>query len=378
LQPTANQPGTYTLTVVNEGNGCQNTAQINVLENTTPPTAIANTDEEFDCITESVALDGNGSSVGSQFVYQWTGNNPINNSGSLSPTVFSAGIYTLLVTNTENGCTESADILVTENENVPTAAELVVDDPDCFGNQGSLTIFSVTGGQEPYLYSIDGGQNFGFSNIFPNLQPGQYNLLIQDAIGCEYGELVTIQPVVELFVDIQSEVTLQLGEDFQIYAATNIPIPEIDTIIWSPADGLSCSNCLNPTVENIIQASEYTVTIIDENGCMATDQIQLKIDKTREVFIPNVFSPNADGTNDLFMIFANNDKVSQINTFRIFDRWGEIVFEANDFQPNDPDYGWAGIFKGEDLNPAVFVYFAEIEFIDGVTQIYKGDVALMK
>ena len=80
----------------------------------------------------------------------------------------------------------------------------------------------------------------------------------------------------------------------------------------------------------------------------------------------------------MFMIFANNDKVKKINTFQVYDRWGEQVYLAENFDPNDPDYGWDGKLNEERLNPAVFVYWAEIEFIDGVTIIYKGDVTLMQ
>ncbi|MEM7103047.1 MAG: gliding motility-associated C-terminal domain-containing protein, partial [Bacteroidota bacterium] len=73
-----------------------------------------------------------------------------------------------------------------------------------------------------------------------------------------------------------------------------------------------------------------------------------------------------------------NQGVSQVRMFRIFDRWGEMVFEAQNFQPNNPVFGWNGMLKGKPLNPAVFVYFAEVEFVDGVSIMYKGDVTLVK
>ena len=79
LQPTINQPGIYELTVFNNENGCENTAEIEVLENTAPPIAMADTEEEFDCITESITLSGEGSSIGSEFIYQWSGNGTIDN-----------------------------------------------------------------------------------------------------------------------------------------------------------------------------------------------------------------------------------------------------------------------------------------------------------
>ncbi len=378
LQPTANQPGNYTLTVLNNDNGCQSSAQIEVFEDTTLPTAVANTDEEFDCITESIALNGEGSSTGQQFVYQWTGNTSIDNPTTLSPTIYETGIYTLQVTNTENGCTQTADVLAEENNNIPSAAEILVTDPPCYGQTGSISIISVTGGQEPYLYSIDGGQNYSLTPTFATLQPGDYTLLIQDAIGCEYEEAVFIETPTLVNVSLDQEVNLSLGEDFQLSANSSIPLFQIDTIIWTPADNLSCTNCLDPQVENILNNITYSVTIIDENGCEASDQILLRVDKTKEVFIPNAFSPNDDGTNDKFRIFANNDKVKQVNTFQIFDRWGEQIYLAENFNPNDPIFGWDGRLNDEKLNPAVFVYFAEIEFIDGVIILYKGEVTLMQ
>ncbi|MFT6321907.1 MAG: gliding motility-associated-like protein, partial [Granulosicoccus sp.] len=99
----------------------------------------------------------------------------------------------------------------------------------------------------------------------------------------------------------------------------------------------------------------------------------------RAIYIPNVFTPNGDGENDIFMIYAGDlSQIKQVNTFMIYDRWGETIFRAADFEPMDPQNGWDGTFKGETLNPQVFVYWAEIEFIDGLKVMYKGDVTLRK
>lgn len=379
LQPTVNLPGIYTLTVLNEDNGCESSANITVNEDITPPNAVAATDEEFDCVTESINLSGEGSSIGPDISYLWSGNGTIDNNTGLAPTIYEPGTYTILVTDNGNGCTNTADVIVDVNGNVPNAAAFEVVDAPCFGEPGSITIADVTGGSPPYLYSVDGGQSFSSSNIFSSLQPGEYEVIIQDAIGCEHEELVTIQPAVELTVNVQTEVVIELGENYQIDALINVDTSEIDQIIWSPTEGLSCTDCLNPKVDTLLHEIQYTVTIINHNGCQSTDQIMLRVDKTREVFIPNAFSPhNNDGQNDRFMIFANNDKIRQVNTFQVYDRWGEQIFLAENFLPNDPTYGWDGKLDDEPLNPAVFVYWAEIEFIDGVKIIYKGDVTLMQ
>ena len=376
LQPTVNEPGVYTLVVFNEDNSCQSSAEITVEQDITPPVAVANVVGQFDCITESLTLDGTGSSIGPNYVYEWMGIGPIDNATTLAPTVYEPGNYQITVSNLNNGCTQTDEVIVLEDENVPTA-DIQLTEPICFGDQGSIDISSVEGGDAPYLYSIDGGETFFSFNLFSNLNPGTYDILIQDAKGCEYEDEVIIQSVPEVFVNAGPDAFLNLGETHQIDAVTTIPLAEIDTIIWSPEIGLDCLNCLEPNV-NVTQEVIYTITVVDSNGCIARDEITIYFDKTREVFIPNAFSPNNDGINDIIMIYAKADKIVQVNTFRIFDRWGEPVFEANDFQPNDPDFGWDGLLKGEELNPAVFVYFAEIEFVDGVTIQYKGDVTLTK
>ncbi len=379
LQPMINLPGVYTLVVLDGDNGCETSTNITVIENIDLPNAVATTDEGFNCVTESVTLSGNGSSVGPEFSYIWTGGNVIDDNTSLAPTIYEPGTYTLLVNNNENGCSQSADVFVDEEGNIPTAALIDVTDAPCFGYPGNLIVAEVTGGQTPYLYSVDGGQNFSSSNIFNSLEPGDYTVIIQDAIGCEHEEEVYIAPAPELTVNLGPEITIELGRDYQINGFANIPMSEIDTIIWSPTAGLSCLDCLNPFVDTLLNEIEYRVTIINQNGCEATDRIMLRVDKIREVFIPNAFSPhNNDGQNDKFMIFANNDKIKQINSFQVYDRWGELVFQDFNFQPNNPAHGWDGALKDEPMNPAVFVYWAEIEFIDGAVILYKGNVTLLK
>jgi gliding motility-associated-like protein len=115
------------------------------------------------------------------------------------------------------------------------------------------------------------------------------------------------------------------------------------------------------------------------DGCKAEDRILVRVDNEPNIYIPNAFSPgDENGDNDIVYIFAKDTQVRQIKSFSIFDRWGEMVFQDYNFQPNDPAHGWNGRLRGELLNPAVFVYVAEIELIDGRLLLYKGDVTLVK
>lgn len=377
LFPTVDQPGTYSMTILNTSNDCENTSSVTVMEDRIAPIADAGLPTEMDCNDDFVNLNGSQSSTGSIFSYQWTTSNGLiqNGENSLAPEVNTAGDYILLVSNTLNGCTAIDATEVFEDPDVPNAAAIEIFAPQCFGDEASLGIASVSGGEAPYVYSIDGGQNFYGTNIFRELQPGSFNVVIQDSEGCMYEEAVFIPGVSELLVDVEPLVEIDLGDTYQIDAIVNVPFAQLDSVLWSPNETLTCGDCLDP-IAFPLQTTNYQITVIDQNGCEAMTDILLRVDKDRKVFIPNAFSPNADGANDHFMIYAKEGLVTNISRFKIYDRWGGQVFGIEDGMPNDPGFGWDGTFKGSTVNPSVFIYFAEIEFIDGAKVIYKGDITV--
>ncbi len=378
LFPFVDQPGLYTITIQNTFNHCENTAVIEVEEDIMAPIAEAGFPEELDCNNFLATLDGSQSSSGTFYNYFWTtfDGNIVSGASSLNPIVDATGSYFLSVLNNQNGCTSSDEVLVTENLNVPNGVEVEIFPPECFGDFGSVNVLAVFGGEGPFLYSIDGGENFYSNNFFSGLPSGEYNLIIQDAEGCQYEEYLSIPQVYELIVTVDLEAEIELGESSQLNAHINIPLNQIDTIIWSPDAFLSCVNCLNPTA-NPFENTIYTITVFDQNGCEASAEILLRVDVVRKIYIPNAFSPNADGNNDVFLIYSDEESVVKINRLQIFDRWGGKVFETFDISPNDPDFGWDGTMKDKMMNPSVFVYLAEIEFVDGVKILYSGDLTLM-
>jgi len=113
-------------------------------------------------------------------------------------------------------------------------------------------------------------------------------------------------------------------------------------------------------------------------GCSDSDVIWVYVSKERKVFIPNVFSPDENGLNDYATIFADDASVRSIPSFRIFNRWGELVFERENLIPNVETEGWNGYFNNKKMQNGVYIYIAEIEFIDGETEIFKGDITLME
>ena len=112
-------------------------------------------------------------------------------------------------------------------------------------------------------------------------------------------------------------------------------------------------------------------------GCESTDEIVVRVDEGNEIFIPNVFSPNNDDINDRFTVFGS-PRVVSIRSLKVFNRWGEIVFENENFAPGDLSAGWDGRLNGKPLNPGVFVYVSEVELFGQTIKILKGDVTLLR
>jgi len=168
---------------------------------------------------------------------------------------------------------------------------------------------------------------------------------------------------------------LELGDSIILNANVSLPWSQIDSIVWASGDHLSCTHCTNPTLyglfDEIISATVYA------SGCVDQDQLSLHVDVVADVYIPNVFSPNDDYINDYVTVYAD-PRVKQVVYLEIFDRWGNQVFVATNFQPNDPLLGWDGTFKNKPMNPAVFAYIAKVELINGVQIPFKGDITLLR
>ena len=127
-----------------------------------------------------------------------------------------------------------------------------------------------------------------------------------------------------------------------------------------------------------LSSQSYRLTIMDEEGCFATDDIVIQVDGTVEVYVPNVFSPNGDGTNDVLRPFAG-PQVQKFLQFRVFDRWGELLYDLNtDPLRGGEDFGWDGRLNGKMMNPQVFIWELEVELVDGAILRELGDAVLMR
>jgi gliding motility-associated-like protein len=125
--------------------------------------------------------------------------------------------------------------------------------------------------------------------------------------------------------------------------------------------------------------TEYKVTIISPEGCRAEARTIIRVDRQIDIYPPNIIWPeDPEGVNNAFTLYTRKGSVNRIVSLQIYDRWGEQMFVNRNFLPDDPSIGWDGTFKGEPMNPGVFVWWAEVELVDGKTILLKGDVTVVR
>ncbi len=376
LAPSIDQTGVYVLNVTNNLNGCSTTVEVEVNENIESPTANAGAPFLLNCDEALDYLDGTNSLGNGPLNFLWTTTNGelVSGINSATPAISSPGSYQLIVTNSVNGCTDADEVTVSMEGPSGTPN---VNQPPCFGDNGSVSFTTVSGGQIPYSFSIDGGNSFSNQATYPDLEPGVYQLIVQDANGCTLQATAAIVEPAPFEITVEPQISLTLGDSFEINVQVNVPANEIELVEWFPGTYLSCTDCLNPVITPT-NSFNYVVTVTTENGCEDSAPLLVLVDKSTRVYVPNAFSPNSDGINDIFMIYSDPKYPVKIKSFFVFDRWGESVYEYFDFPPNDPAYGWNGLFRGQLMNSAVFVWFAEVEFLDGSVKVLKGDVTLVR
>jgi len=179
-------------------------------------------------------------------------------------------------------------------------------------------------------------------------------------------------PVAKSF-SLGGDQEIRLGES--VYLEPDIPEESINIIEWF-VDGnkLECDNCTGVNL-NPIEDVKVLAVLIDRDGCEQEDEINISVNAIREVYQANVFTPNNDGVNDRF--YLQTATIATVQEIRIFNRWGNLVFEKYDFPTNDQSQGWNGNLDERTMRSNVFVYTADIVFPDGAVQKITGEILMI-
>jgi gliding motility-associated-like protein len=174
-------------------------------------------------------------------------------------------------------------------------------------------------------------------------------------------------------VNAGPDATITVGSSYQMMGSGS---PDIISIAWTPITALTCTDCYTPTA-NPNNTTNYSLRVVNDGGCVSVDSMRLTVVcNNANFFIPNTFSPNGDGVNDIF--YVRGKGLNIIASLTIFNRWGQIVFQRKDFAANDPSAGWDGNFNGQKAAADVYVYTVEIICDNSSLVPYHGNVTLIR
>lgn len=361
--------GVYTLTQIRDANLCVGGSFTFTL--TQPSQLLARADSmPVRCYGErngAVAAIGTG---GTQpYSYQWSIHNQDSSIAGLP-----AGRYYVNIIDA-NGC------LASDTTYILTPPALYIDDiirraPTCYGDTNGTLQILASGGRGAYQYAISPDSIFGNNALFSNLAAGSYTLFVRDSAGCMVQRGAGLQAPRQLVVDAGANRVVELGDSFQVIA--NLGYVDFYSYTWSSptSSQIACPTCRQTGIFPYDDGFYY-VQISDADGCTALDSMFVRIERNYSVFVPNAFTPNMDGVNDIFRVFGNKT-VRQVRSLRVFDRWGELVYSQGNYPIYFDNVGWDGTFKGREMPQDVYAYLLEVEFLDGKTQWYKGDVTLIR
>jgi gliding motility-associated-like protein len=281
-----------------------------------------------------------------------------------------AGDYEVIVTDAK-GCSVTASFAVTQPP--PMAYEVVVSDVTCFGeNDGAFSIVNTTGGIPPWAISID-GINFQPQLTYPHLAAGQYNFIIHDQNNCSQIETISIFQPEDWSISLGKDTLVPYGVSVNIQAEIQGMHAGNLSITWSDDE---CENCYSRTIlpSNTIS---LIVEATDQNGCVSSDAINIQLYVARGIYIPNVFSPNDDGINDLFDIHMASG-IDRVEEIAVFDRWGNLIYEAFNIPGAGSISAWDGKHNGQELNPGVYAYKIIVHYVDNKQEVMVGNVTLIR
>jgi len=312
----------------------------------------------------------------SEFTYLWTPATGVSNPNIIDPTITPGGTASYTITASYPGCPDLHHS-ISYNVEHPIVNIIPFDTTFCIVSPFIIPV-TVSPADSPYTITWSPGTDLSnihileptfFSSVSGSFT---YDVTVKTALGCTSHDSVTLNPEASINLSLTpGNTTIPYGSSLQLQASSTTPNPMYFT--WIPDNGtLSNPNINDPIATPLDSVTTYTVYAMNQYGCKDSASITIDLDYLGTC-IPTAFTPNNDGLNDIFRI-CNGVKFEKLVDFRIFNRWGEVVYENT----SDPNKGWDGTYKGVPQDMGVYNYLIIIAMPDGTNKIYKGDVTLIR
>lgn len=315
--------------------------------------------------TGNIRLDVSGATP--SYSFNWS--NGVNSKNNINLT---QGNYKLTITDA-NSCVDTFSFNLLDPPPISLQKIETVDLPCLNKYDGEIKLQGIGGQGEPYQYSIDGGTTFSFTKNFKNLDSGKYIVAVRDGNNCQFKDITYINNPENIVINaIPKDTTIELGQGVSIdFDVVKGKAQGINSVLWTPEVGLACNTCKN-TIATPYQTTIYDVRITYNAGkCTTSDKLIIKIVDTSELFVPDIFTPNEDGNNDVLKVYGLNVKFAKL---KIFNRWGEKVFESS----NAIIEGWDGRYRDEWAPSGNYTYTLEAHYLNKKIKTLKGTIALIR
>ena len=381
---TATSPGNY-YAVATDMNGARvktNILSIHLPPAVPPSVSITATATDIDICTP-VTFASTVTNAGANPSYQWqvSGVNVGTDSPVYSNNIFANGDRVICILHSDSSCHagDTSNVITLNVDPQGFATVTIADSPAivCQGVTEAFVTTVINGANAPvFQWLVNGVATTASGPVYSSdtLTSGDvvYCLITSDA-SCGLAKSNSIP------VTVYPTPSIAAGQIFNIPYGQSLQLEpaitgNIESYLWRPAAGLSDSTIMNPVADPPYSIT-YELQVTAAGGCSAKGEITVNV--YTPLSLPNAFSPNGDGRNDIFYVLGGPEG-SVIKGFNIYDRWGQQVFRVHDGTPGDPAFGWNGLYGGKPAPAGVYVYEVVMSYAGGKVQAYKGTVVLVR
>ncbi len=369
-------PGSYSVNAIGE-TGCQFSVEVTVLEDMTAPSAALGIVDEVFCDQTELQIDFDDFFPDSDISRDWQvlGDAAVFEFGNTS-VLSGNGTFILQLNNTKNGCASMDTFELAFIDSPFGPYRFSAFDESCAGDgDGMINGFDLPGGEGQVAIQINDQpfEDFDLST----LASGTYNFTAMDELGCRVDTTVVIAAGNFIGFELGADILLFPNEQLILDPVINMDGP-LSLLQWTFDDQVLDvdQSSLNIDPQN---GGLLSLVVIDDSGCSHSDSVLVTValESNDLFYIPNAFHPSSTLGNNL-VIASFSDRIASINSFNIYDRWGELVYQLNNFLPGVNLALWDGRINSTLASSGVYVYYLEMTLSNGQVERSVGDITLLR